>query len=47
MILDGVTHALTRLDDDDPATITPADFGSAVEQRVIDTVAEWLQGAVG
>lgn len=44
VLLDDLTHALTRLEGDDPAAITPADVGSSVDQRVIDTVTQWLHG---
>jgi hypothetical protein len=37
-ILPGVTHALTRLDEEDPAAITPADVGRQVEPVVVDTI---------
>jgi alpha-beta hydrolase superfamily lysophospholipase len=42
-ILSGITHALTRLDVDDPTAITPADVGTRVDDQVISTVTEWLQ----
>jgi alpha-beta hydrolase superfamily lysophospholipase len=41
-ILPGITHALTRLDEDDPAAITPADVGTQVDPVVVDTIAGWL-----
>lgn len=44
VILDDVTHALTRLDADDLAALTPADVGTSVDHRVIDTVTGWLDG---
>lgn len=45
-ILSGITHALTRLDVDDPAAITPADVGTSVDDQVISTVADWLHARV-
>lgn len=45
-ILPGITHALTRLEVDDPAAITPADVGTTVDDQVISTVADWLQARV-
>jgi hypothetical protein len=45
-ILPGITHALTRLDEDDPAAITPADVGAQVEPVVLDTIAAWLDATL-
>jgi alpha-beta hydrolase superfamily lysophospholipase len=45
-ILPGITHALTRLDEEDPAAITTADVGTQVEPVVIDTIAEWLDATL-
>lgn len=46
-ILQGITHALTRLEVDDPAAITPADIGNDVDDYAIDTIADWLHTQVG
>jgi hypothetical protein len=45
-ILPGITHALTRLDEEDPAAITPADVGTQVEPVVVDTIAGWLDATL-
>lgn len=46
VILPNITHALTRLDVDDPAAITPADVGTTVDDQVISTVADWLDAQI-
>lgn len=45
-ILDGITHALTRLEPRDPGDITPADVGDEVDPQVVAVLAEWLETAV-
>jgi alpha-beta hydrolase superfamily lysophospholipase len=45
-ILPGITHALTRLDEQDPAAITAADVGTQVEPVVIATIADWLDATL-
>jgi hypothetical protein len=44
--LPGITHAPTRLDEEDPAAITPADVGTPVEPMVVDTIAGWLDATL-
>lgn len=46
-ILPGITHALTRLEVDDPAAITPSDVGSAVDEHLVTTIADWLHTPFG
>jgi hypothetical protein len=41
-ILPGITHALSRLDTDDPGSVTPSDLGTTVDDTVLDTLAAWL-----
>lgn len=46
-ILPGITHALTRLEVDDPAAITPSDVGLHVDGILIDRIVEWLHARTG
>jgi alpha-beta hydrolase superfamily lysophospholipase len=45
-ILPGITHALTRLNEQDPAAITAADVGTQVEPVVIATIVDWLDATL-
>ena len=42
VVLDDVTHALTRLVQDDPAAITPGDVGTQLAPEVLDALTAWL-----
>lgn len=46
-ILPRITHALTHLDGDDPAAITPADVGDSVDEGLVTMIANWLQEQTG
>lgn len=43
-ILPSLTHALTRLDTDDPAAITADAVGTHVDPSVAEAIAAWLDG---
>jgi pimeloyl-ACP methyl ester carboxylesterase len=45
-ILPGLTHALTRLDTDDLAAITPDDVGTGLDPSVVDTIATWFDSTL-
>ena len=45
-ILPEITHMLTRLGTDDPATVTPDDVGTTVADSVIETIASWLDASL-
>lgn len=45
VVLPGITHALTRLDTNDVAAITPEDLGTEVDDSVAEAIASWLETA--
>ncbi len=44
-ILPNITHALTHLGTDDPAAVTEADIGTAVDPSVPSAITEWFDAA--